>query len=408
MAVRPPPIPVDLPEVAGFRLATARCGIKNGQREREDLVVVAMEPGTTVAGVFTRNQVQAAPVALCRKRLVQGQARGLVVNSGNANAVTGESGLRAAGNVTAEAARLLALPVEELFVASTGVIGVPLPEERILNAMPELVQRMAAGGWEQAARAIMTTDTFPKLAVRSCEIEGQTVRMIGMAKGAGMIRPDMATMLGFVFTDASVTPAVLQRLLESAVRVSFNAITVDGDQSTNDTVLLFASGQAGHAPITRAESPAAQTLLTELCALCQELARMIVRDGEGATKFVTITVTGAASVWEADQAAMAIANSPLVKTALAGSDPNWGRILAAVGTAKVVMQPEELSLWLGEVLVLAHGQLAPGYSEEQGAAVMAQEEIAIRVDLAVGTESHTVWTCDLTHGYITINADYRT
>ncbi|MBF0271340.1 MAG: bifunctional glutamate N-acetyltransferase/amino-acid acetyltransferase ArgJ [Magnetococcales bacterium] len=408
MAVGPLQPPSSLPPLAGFRLATVACGIKNGKRERDDLLLVAMDPETTVAGVFTRNRVHAAPVALCRQRLTSGVARGLVVNSGNANAVTGPGGLHDALEVTGEVARLLDVPAETVFVASTGVIGVPLPLERMLEALPTLWNGLGCEGWLQAARAIMTTDTFPKLATRSCVINGQQVTLIGMAKGAGMIRPDMATMLAFLFTDADVTSTALQILLERAVETSFNAISVDGDQSTNDTALLFASGRSDHGSLDDPDSPEATPLAHSLESLCQELAQGIVRDGEGASKFVTITVSGAVSDPEAKQAAMAIANSPLVKTALAGSDPNWGRILAAVGAAGVSLQPESLSLWLGDVLVLERGQLAEGYTEGKGAAVMARPEIVIRLDLAVGAGARTVWTCDLTHDYITINADYRT
>ncbi|MBF0627516.1 MAG: bifunctional glutamate N-acetyltransferase/amino-acid acetyltransferase ArgJ [Magnetococcales bacterium] len=408
MAVgRPQPLP-SLPALAGFRLATAACGIKNGQSTRDDLLLVAMDPETTVAGVFTRNRVHAAPVALCRQRLTGGRARGVVVNSGNANAVTGAQGMADAVEMTRLAAQALALPEEAIFVASTGVIGVPLPMARIRAGIAPLGQKMAPGGWLQAAQAIMTTDTFPKLAVRTGVLDGRTVTMIGMAKGAGMIRPDMATMLAFLFTDANVAPAALQTLLERGVESGFNAITVDGDQSTNDTALLFASGQAGNGRLEDPDAPGAAPLAAMVTEICQALAQEIVRDGEGARKFVTVTVAGAATPAEAKQAAMAIANSPLVKTALAGSDPNWGRILAAVGAAGVAVDPDRLSLWLGEVLVVEQGRLAAGYAEEHGAAVMAGEEIAIRVELALGTASRTVWTCDLTHDYITINADYRT
>ncbi|MBF0212255.1 MAG: bifunctional glutamate N-acetyltransferase/amino-acid acetyltransferase ArgJ [Magnetococcales bacterium] len=408
MAVGPPQSMPPLPPVAGFRLATGACGIKNGKRERDDLLLVEMAAETSVAGVFTRNRVHAAPVALCRQRLVGGSARGLVVNSGNANAVTGPGGMHAALAVTGEAARVMEIPAEACFVASTGVIGVPLPLEPILGALPQLQQQLTAGQWAQAARAIMTTDTFPKVVSRSCLIGGVPVTLVGMAKGAGMIRPDMATMLAFVFTDAAVTPAALQILLERSVEGSFNAISVDGDQSTNDSALLFASGRAGHAPIADPDHPEAVPFAAALEAVCQTLAQAIVRDGEGATKFVTITVSGAASEAQAKQAAMAIANSPLVKTALAGSDPNWGRILSSVGASGVELRPDRLSLWLGDVLVLERGQLAESYVEAKGAAVMAKEEISIRLDLAAGVAMRTVWSCDLTHGYITINADYRT
>ncbi|MBF0339795.1 MAG: bifunctional glutamate N-acetyltransferase/amino-acid acetyltransferase ArgJ [Magnetococcales bacterium] len=408
MAVGPPPVAPILPPVRGFRLGTAACGIKNGRRERDDLLVVEMAPETRVAGVFTRNPVCAAPVEVCRQRLPRGAARALVVNSGNANAVTGVVGMQATLTVGAAVARLLGVEEREVFVASTGVIGVPLPVEPMLEGVEELSGRLAEDAWLAAARAIMTTDTFPKLAVRQVVIDAQSVTLVGIAKGAGMIRPDMATMLAFLFTDAAIGAGALQNLLAGAVEESFNAITVDGDQSTNDTALLFASGQAGHRWIADPADPALAPFATALNDLCRDLARQIVRDGEGAGKFVTITVTGALSAVQAKQAAMAVANSPLVKTALAGSDPNWGRILAAVGASGVALRPETLTLWLGDVLVLERGQLAEGYAEKKGAAVMAREEIPIRIDLGVGEGARTVWTCDLTHDYITINADYRT
>ncbi|MBF0127049.1 MAG: bifunctional glutamate N-acetyltransferase/amino-acid acetyltransferase ArgJ [Magnetococcales bacterium] len=406
MAVGAPvSLPV-LPELAGFRLATTASGIKSG--DRVDLLLVSMEPAASVAGVFTKNRVHAAPVALCRQRLPGGRARGLLVNSGNANAVVGVTGMRDALLTTRTAARCLEATEEELFVASTGVIGVPLPAERIVAALPGLHRALRSGHWEQAARAIMTTDTFPKLASRVIDLAGRQITLIGMAKGAGMIRPDMATMLAFLFTDAAVSSPVLQTLLARAVDAGFNSITVDGDQSTNDTVLSFASGAAGNPLRDEADDPALAPLAVALMQVCQELAQAIVRDGEGATKFVAVTVTGAESRAEAKQAAMAVANSPLVKTALAGSDPNWGRILAAVGACGVALNPEAVSLWLGEVRVLEAGQRAADYTEAQGAAVMAAAEIAIRVDLAIGSAACTVWTCDLTHDYISINADYRT
>ncbi|MBF0293738.1 MAG: bifunctional glutamate N-acetyltransferase/amino-acid acetyltransferase ArgJ [Magnetococcales bacterium] len=408
MAVGAPTSLPHLPEIPGFRLATAACGIKNGQTTRDDLLLVAMHPMASVAGVFTNNLVHAAPVALCRQRLPQGRAVALLVNSGNANAVTGEAGMRDALHATQAVALLLDGQPENVFVASTGVIGVPLPMPRIFDALPDLAARLRPGDWDKAARAIMTTDTFPKAAHRAFSVHGHPCSLIGMAKGAGMIRPDMATMLGFLFTDAAVAPAALQTLLARAVATSFNAITVDGDQSTNDTVLLFASGQAGNPLLDDPDDPAAAPLAHALEDLCRELAQAIVRDGEGATKFVAITVTGAANPDDAKKAAMAIANSPLVKTALAGSDPNWGRILAAVGYSGAALDPNALSLWLGDLLVLEQGCLAPGYSEEQGASVMAADQIAIRVDLALGRADFTAWTCDLTHGYISINADYRT
>lgn len=405
MAVGAPLSLPALPALAGFRLSVTACGIKTGNRL--DLLLVEMAPKTTVAGLFTRNRIQAAPVVICRNRLAKGEARGLLVNSGNANAVDGSRGMDNALTVSKAASGVLGVEEEQMFVASTGVIGVPLPTQRILSALPGLSASLQAGNWQQAVQAIMTTDTFPKVSVRTVELEERMVTLIGMAKGAGMIRPDMATMLAFVFTDAAVSPLVLQRLLARSVEGSFNSITVDGDQSTNDTALLFASGQAQNRLLDHWGDPMIEPFALALDGVCQELAQAIVRDGEGATKFVTVSVTGAVNEADAKQAAMAVANSPLVKTALAGSDPNWGRILAAVGASGVALEPNGISMWLGEVLVLEQGQRADSYTEEQGAAVMAQAEIAIRVDLAMGSAKRTVWTCDLTHEYISINADYR-
>ncbi len=406
MAVGTPLSFPTLPALNGFRLAATAAGIKKGGQL--DLLLVEMIPGTTVAGVFTRNQIHAAPVSLCKQRLGQGEARGLLVNSGNANAVVGVSGMHNARATTDAVAQLLTVSPEQIFVASTGVIGVPLPSERILTALPALSAKLQPGNWQQGVSAIMTTDTFPKVATRSVTLDGKQVTVIGMAKGAGMIRPDMATMLAFLFTDAAVTPEALQSLLTQSVESSFNSITVDGDQSTNDTALLFASGAAQNPVVRDPNDPKAKPLALAIQEVCMALAQAIVKDGEGATKFVTITVTGAVHPNEAKQAAMAIGNSPLVKTALAGSDPNWGRILAAVGAANVTLQADSLSLWLGDVLVLEKGQQATSYTEAQGAAIMANAEIEIRVDLAVGTAQATVWSCDLTHEYISINADYRT
>ncbi len=404
MAVNAPSPPF-IPPVPGFRLATRACGIKNDGRR--DLLLVEMRP-SNVAGVFTRNQVVAAPVILCQQRLANGQAQALLVNSGNANAGLGGRGLDDARAVSRAVSELLNISDRQLFLASTGVIGQPLPVERIEQALPGLAADLQPGNWTEGAEAIMTTDTFAKSAHRRFELDGKTVLLAGIAKGSGMIHPDMATMLAFLFTDAAVSAPALQTLLERAVAVSFNSITVDGDTSTNDTVLAFASGAAGGGEITAADDPRAAPLATALIELCQELAQNIVRDGEGASKFITLRVEGAGSVDEAKRVAMCVAKSPLVKTAFAGSDANWGRILAAVGYAGVPVDLDRLQIHLGAAHILKNGLLNPDYEEAQGAAVMAEPEIALRIDLGRGTAGQTVWTCDLTHGYITINADYRT
>ncbi|MEO5363725.1 MAG: bifunctional glutamate N-acetyltransferase/amino-acid acetyltransferase ArgJ [Magnetococcus sp. DMHC-8] len=407
MAVAHAPFP-DIPPVRGFRLATTACGLK--QAGSPDLLLVAMDPPAQVAGVFTRNQVVAAPVTLCRQHLTRpaATARALLVNAGNANAANGAQGLRDALTLAQRVADTLDIGAETVFAASTGVIGVPLPLDAPLQAIPDLAARLQPGAWAAAAQAIMTTDTFAKGGYRRFDQTGHPALLAGITKGAGMIHPDMATMLAFLFTDAAVAPATLQTLLQRAVAESFNSITVDGDTSTNDTVLLFASGLCGAPPLNDPDAPAAAPLAEALRDLCQSLAQAIVRDGEGASKFIQIRVEGARTREEARQVAMAVANSPLVKTACAGSDPNWGRILAAVGYAGVPIEPERLSLFLGDLAVVEQGGRLPAYRKEQGVAVMQQEEITLRIGLGVGQATHTVWTCDLTHDYITINAEYHT
>ncbi|MBF0584057.1 MAG: bifunctional glutamate N-acetyltransferase/amino-acid acetyltransferase ArgJ [Magnetococcales bacterium] len=405
MAVSHAPFPA-IPAVAGFRLATTACGLK--QNGAPDLLLVEMSDPCSVAGVFTRNQVVAAPVTLCRERLPTGTARALLVNAGNANAANGAQGMQRALTLSRCVADNLQVPESHIFVASTGVIGVPLPLEGPLQAIPQLSARLRPGDWEAAAQAIMTTDTFAKGAVRHFEQAGHPALLAGICKGSGMIHPDMATMLGFLFTDAAVQPPVLQTLLQRAMATSFNSITVDGDTSTNDTVLLFASGCCGAPPLDDPDAAEAEPLATALNSLCQSLAHEIVRDGEGATKFIHVCVSGARTQAEARQVAFAVAKSPLVKTACAGSDPNWGRILAAVGYAGVPIEAERLSLTLGDVPVVAQGGRLPQYHKAQGEAVMQQEEIRIQIGLGLGEASHTVWSCDLTHDYITINAEYHT
>ncbi|MBF0107676.1 MAG: bifunctional glutamate N-acetyltransferase/amino-acid acetyltransferase ArgJ [Magnetococcales bacterium] len=392
--------------ISGFRFATAACGIKTDNRT--DLLLVAMDPDTRVAGVFTQNQVVAAPVTLCRERLSQGTGRALIVNSGNANVANGPQGMVAAQNLTQAVAGHLHIPEETVFIAATGVIGEHFPVERPMAALPGLVQALAAGetGWEKAARAIMTTDAYPKLAAERFFIEDKPVHVLGIAKGAGMIHPNMATMLCFLFTDAIIPADVLQTHLALAVDETFNRSIVDGDTSTNDTVLAFASGQGG--VVCGPANPDAMSRFTRaLETVCGQLARKIVADGEGASKFVTIEVTGAMTRKDARTIAATVAKSPLVKTAFAGSDPNWGRILAAVGYAGVPLRVERIDMFLDTVQIVSGGVRAPGYLEKDGAAVMARKEITVRIDLGLGDHADAVWTCDLTHDYITINADYR-
>ncbi|MBF0175962.1 MAG: bifunctional glutamate N-acetyltransferase/amino-acid acetyltransferase ArgJ [Magnetococcales bacterium] len=405
MAVGSPP-PIDIPPVPGFRLAATACGLK--ATGRPDLLLVHMHPGTAVAGVFTRNQVVAAPVQICRQRLVGGRADALIVNAGNANAGTGPQGVQNALEVSRSVARELSVPEACIFISSTGVIGQPLPVEKIRAAIPSLAANLRDDAWSDAAVAITTTDTFPKARHRRCTLDGRPVLLAGIAKGAGMIHPDMATLLAYVFTDAAITPMAWQRLLERAVSASFNSITVDGDTSTNDTLLGFASGLAGNDLLTDPDSPRAAPLVTALNDLCQELAHLIVRDGEGATKFITITVAGAKSEADARQIGKVVAHSQLVKTAFFGQDPNWGRILAAVGRAGIPINVDAVDIHLGDVQIVQKGGLDPTYTEARGAQVMSAPEIAVHIHLHAGSAAATTWTCDLSHDYVTINADYRT
>ncbi len=389
----------DLPPGAGVRLAAAAAGIR--YRGRTDLVMAELAPGSTVAGVFTRNKCPGAPIDWCREALAGGHARGLVVNAGNANVFTGARGRETVAATAGAAAALLGCPVNQVFLASTGVIGEVLPHERITAALPNLHASLAASSWELAARGIMTTDTFPKAATRTAELGGTTVRISGFAKGSGMIAPDMATMLCFVFTDAAVPAAALQGLLAAAVASSFNCTTVDSDTSTSDTVLLFATGAAGNAEADLSGFAAA---LTELLL---DLALQVVRDGEGAQKLIQIDVTGAVDDGSAKRVAMAIANSPLVKTAVAGEDANWGRIVMAVGKAGEPADRDKLCVGIGGTWMAREGTVVPGYDEAPVVAHMRGREIAIAVDLGLGLGRSRAWTCDLTHGYIDINGSYR-
>jgi glutamate N-acetyltransferase / amino-acid N-acetyltransferase len=400
-----PPAEPQLPPLAGVRLAAVQAGVR--YRNRTDVCLIEFAAGTTVAGVFTRSLTASAPVDLCRAHLAGGRARAILVNSGNANAFTGREGRAAAERCVAALADRLDCRRREVFVASTGVIGEPLPDERIRARIDELAAGAAPDGWAAAARAIMTTDTFPKLATRTARIDGVEVRLNGIAKGSGMIAPDMATMLAFVATDATLPAAVLQTLLQRATDRSFNCITVDSDTSTSDSLLLCATGQVKHARIVGAADRRLADFKAQLDALLIDLACQVVRDGEGARKFITVAVSGAASKRAARRIALAIANSPLVKTAIAGEDANWGRIVMAVGKAGERADRDRLSIAIGGTVIAAAGRRREHYDEAPVATHMKGAEIDIAVDVGVGRGAARVWTCDLTHGYIDINADYR-
>jgi len=401
-----PKSPAKLAPISGVRIGAGQAGIK--YEGRDDVLMAVLAPGTTVAGVFTTSKTCSAPVDWCRAALAQKSARALVVNSGNANAFTGRNGVEAA-RATAEAAAAAAgCKPQEVFLASTGVIGEPLPVKKITNILPDVYENTGATAWDQAARAIMTTDTFPKMATATAMIDGQAVKINGIAKGSGMIAPDMATMLSFVFTDAAIPPDVLQQLLTQGNETSFNAITVDGDTSTSDTLLLFATGKgARHNPITRLADKRIDDFRMKLNGVLQDLAVQVVRDGEGATKLIRVNVSGAESPAAARKIALSVANSPLVKTAIAGGDANWGRVVMAVGKSGEAANRDKLSIKFGGHRVATQGVRDPNYSEALMSRYMARPEIEIDVDVGVAKGAFGVWTCDLTHGYISINGDYR-
>ncbi len=408
MAAPVSPLAVPLPSlapIAGLRLGVAAAGIR--YRDRTDLMMAEFAPETTVAGVFTRNRCPGAPVEWCRAQLPAGRARALVVNAGNANVFTGRAGGDAVHVTATAAAKLIGCPAGEVFLASTGVIGEVLPVERLTAALPALHAGLAADRLAEAARAIMTTDTLPKAATRIARIGGREVRISGIAKGSGMIAPDMATMLCFLFTDAKIPAPALQNCLARGIGGSFNAITVDSDTSTSDTVLLFATGQASHAPVSQAGGVILRDFSRALAAVLHDLALQVVRDGEGAEKLIRIDVTGAVSPRSAKRIARAIADSPLVKTAIAGEDANWGRIVMAVGKAGEPADRDRLSIAIGGVWMAREGTVVPGYDEAPVVAHMHGREISIAVDLGLGRGQATMWTCDLTHGYIDINGSYR-
>ena len=401
------PDPHSLFPVPGVELGIAMAGVRKANRR--DLTVVTIAAGSAVAGVFTANRFCAAPVQLCRTHLaITGSPRAIVINTGNANAGTGEDGLARARATCVALADHLKIEPEQVLPFSTGVIMESLPVDRITAGLPAALADLRADHWGDAAEAIMTTDTLAKAASKQIQIGGRTVTITGISKGAGMIRPNMATMLGFVATDAVIAPALVQALVKDAADQSFNRITIDGDTSTNDSFVLIATQQAAHAPITQLESGDGKLLRDAVVAVAQQLAQAIVRDGEGATKFIAVQVDGGANEGECRQVAYAIAHSPLVKTAFFASDPNLGRILAAVGYAGIAdLDQTTIDLFLDDVHVARNGGRHPDYREEDGQRVMKQSEITVRVDLHRGAASTTVWTCDLSYDYVKINADYR-
>ena len=393
-----------LPAIAGVSPRVARAGYKAW--DRCDMTFVELAEGTSVAGVFTRNVCCSAEVDFGREAVAQGKARALVVNAGNSNAFTGQRGREAVEQILERVADRLDCTMNEVFVSSTGVIGVPLPADK---AMAGLDAAFAAEPcqWEDVARTIGTTDTFAKGAMATAVVDGRTVTLVGVIKGSGMIAPDMATMLGYIFTDAAIAPGYLQELLSAANQRTFSCITVDSDTSTSDTVLAFATGKAGNQRINCSGCPGADAFAAALEDVCRQLAHLVVRDGEGAQKFIAVTVTGAATDESARRVGLAIANSPLVKTAIAGEDANWGRVVMAVGKAGEPADRDRLSIGFGGTWCAREGQPLPDYDEAPVAAHLKGQDISIEVDLGLGDGRATVWTCDLTHGYISINADYR-
>ena len=401
------PQAADLFPVSGVRLGVTEAGVRKAHRK--DLTVLLLEEGTSVAGVFTQNRFCAAPVQVCREHLAKGAGiRAMVINTGNANAGTGAQGLADARATCDALGALLGLPAAQVLPFSTGVIMEPLPVDRIVSGLPQALAHAQPAHWLDAAQGIMTTDTLPKASSVRVDIDGVPVTVTGISKGAGMIRPNMATMLSFVATDANISPALLQTLTTELADASFNRITIDGDTSTNDSFVVMATHRAAHAPITSLTSPQGIRLKAAMLTVAQQLAQAIVRDGEGATKFITIQVDGGRTAAECRQVAYAIAHSPLVKTAFFASDPNLGRILAAVGYAGIEdLNTQGIDLYLDDVHVVVQGGRHPAYQEADGQRVMQQSEITVRVVLGRGAAADTVWTCDLSHDYVSINADYR-
>lgn len=398
----------EMPAVRGVRMATAAAGIK--YKNRTDVLMMVFDKPATVAGVFTRSKCPSAPVDFCRQNLGGGVARAVVVNSGNANAFTGKKGRDATELTAKSAAKAVGCAEGEVFLASTGVIGEPLDATKFAGVLDDLAAAGTEDFWFEAAKAIMTTDTYPKVATRSAKIGDVTVTINGIAKGAGMIAPDMATMLSFVVTDADIAPAALQALLSAGVGPTFNSVTVDSDTSTSDTLMLFATGAAaadGQQKVTDAADPKLDAFRTALNDLLRDLALQVVRDGEGARKMVAVTVEGAENDAAAKRIALSIANSPLVKTAVAGEDANWGRVVMAVGKSGEMAERDRLAIWFGDVRVAVEGERDPTYSEAAATAVMKEQDIPIRVEIGLGSGRATVFTCDLTKEYVEINGDYR-
>ena len=390
-----------LPVIEGVRFATIAAGVR--YQGRTDVMLAVLAPGSTVAGAFTTSATRAAPVLDCQAKIggVSEDGAAILVNSGNANAFTGKNGVAAVEAITAAVAEVCGISQSRVFTSSTGVIGEPLPHERVTAVLPQLQSKLGPEGISDAAKAIMTTDTFPKGAREEIEIDGKAVSIAGIAKGSGMIAPDMATMLVYIFTDAIVSQSALQKMLSRHTETTFNCITVDSDTSTSDSLILAATGASG---VDASESDAFSDALYRVML---NLAHQVVQDGEGATKFVEIAVTGAATDEDAKIHGMAIANSPLIKTAIAGQDPNWGRVVMAIGKSGAAADRDRLSIRFGDIEVAKEGWRSPNYSEEAAAAHMKGQNIVIGVDLGIGEGKATVWTCDLTHGYIDINADYR-
>ncbi len=395
----------DLPAIDGVRIATGKWSKSYG--DRHDLLLVALDEGTSFAGRYTQSVMPSAPVDWCRTHGAAGVVRGLVVNAANANAFTGKVGAATAADTAKAAADLLGVPAETIMLASTGVIGEPIETQKMTSKLPDMAAALTTGALDQAAEAIRTTDTFPKGATASATINGKTVQIAGIVKGSGMIEPALGTMLGFIFTDAALPAPVLDALMGPLTDQSFNAITVDSDTSTSDTVLLCATGKAGNEAPQSADDPALDEFKAALLSVMQDLAIQVVKDGEGATKLMTVTVTGASDDASARRAAKAIANSPLVKTAVAGEDPNWGRIIMAIGKSGEKADRDKVSIDIGGFAVARDGLRVPDYDEAPIAAHMKGEEISFVIDLGVGSGRASVWSCDLTHGYISINADYR-
>jgi glutamate N-acetyltransferase/amino-acid N-acetyltransferase len=399
----------EMPVIAGARFAAVEAGLR--YKGRKDLMLTILSPGTVAAGVTTRSKTCSAPVLWCREQLKHGKARAVVVNAGNANAFTGNKGHDTVRITADAAAAAVGCKPEEVYIASTGVIGEPMDASSFARLLKELAPKVNETAWSDASAAIMTTDTYPKQSTTSVDIAGKTVNIAGFVKGSGMIAPDMATMLGFIFTDANVAQPVLQQMTSDIADKTFNCITVDSDTSTSDTVLVFATGGAEGAPpsnpITDAASAEGKAFAAALHKVMLDLAHQVVRDGEGLSKFVQIDVTGAEDDRAAHRIAMTMANSPILKAAIAGQDPNWGRVVMAVGKAGEAADRDKLEIKFGDILVAQNGLRAPTYKEEMGATYMKQPELQIAVDVGIAKGRATVWTCDLTHDYITINADYR-